>query len=164
MEGLINKFLGFRVQGEEYAIEISNVFQVIRSMKISPIHEASEFLRGVINLRGRIIPIMDMRIKFGLPEREYDDRTVFIIVEIHSSEHAFLVGMAVDEVSDVFDLKDDQIEKTPDIGLKLRENYLTGIAQVGEKMMMILNITKILSSDEITNIQKAGSTGNEVTA
>lgn len=164
MEGLINKFLGFRVQAEDYAIEISNVFQVIRSMKISPIHEASEFLRGVINLRGRIIPIMDMRIKFGMPEKEYDDRTVFIIVEIHSSEHDFLVGMAVDEVSDVFDLKDEQIEKTPDIGLKLRENYLVGIAQVGEKMMMILNITKILSSDEITNIQKAGSVNAEVIA
>ncbi len=164
MSGMIDKFLGFRVQGEDYAIEISNVYQVIRSMKISPIHEASDFLKGVINLRGRIIPIIDMRIKFGLPEKDYDDRTVFIIVEITSPEHSFLIGMAVDEVSDVFDLKDDQIEKTPDIGLKLRENYLLGIAQSGEKMVMILNIAKILSSDEITNIQQAEKIHAEATA
>lgn len=159
-----SKYLGFKVQGEDYAIEISNVFQVIRSMKISPIHEASEFLKGVINLRGKIIPIIDMRIKFGLPEREYDDRTVFIIVEVQSGEHSFLIGMAVDEVSDVFDLKENDIEKTPDIGLKLRENYLIGIAQVAEKMMMILNIGKILSSEEITDIRKAGSASAEAMA
>ncbi|OHD60015.1 MAG: chemotaxis protein CheW [Spirochaetes bacterium GWF1_49_6] len=148
------KYLVFNINDEDYGVPISKIREVIRFVKITPIHEASDFLKGVINLRGKIIPIIDMRAKFGMPEQDYSDRTVFIIVDIMGAKEVFNLGMSVDAVQDVVSIKEEDVEKTPDIGLRLKSQYLDGIAKVGEHMIMMLNMDKILGSDEVVEIRE----------
>lgn len=152
MPDLSNKYLIFTINTEIYGVPISKVREVIRFVTITPLHEASKFLKGVINLRGRIIPIIDMRAKFGIQEKDYNDRTIFIIVDVSGSKDTVNIGIAVDSVHDVVDIKDEELEKTPDIGLRLKTQYLYGIAKIREKMLMILNMDKILTSDEVVDI------------
>ncbi len=154
MADVSNKYLIFTINSEDYGVPISKVRQVIRYVKITPIYEASDFLKGVINLRGKIIPIIDMRAKFGIQEKEYTDRTVFIIVDVLGTKEIYNIGISVDSVQDVVDILGENMEKTPDIGLKLKSHYLEGIAKVDEKMVMILNMDKILTSDEVVGIGK----------
>ncbi|NPV01726.1 MAG: purine-binding chemotaxis protein CheW [Brevinematales bacterium] len=148
------KYLVFNINDEDYGVPISKIREVIRFVKITPIHEASDFLKGVINLRGKIIPIIDMRAKFGMQEQDYSDRTVFIIVDIMGAKEVFNLGMSVDAVQDVVSIKEEDVEKTPDIGLRLKSQYLDGIAKVGEHMIMMLNMDKILGSDEVVEIRE----------
>lgn len=157
MADINNKFLIFTINNEDYGVPISKIRQVIRYVKITPIHEASDFLKGVINLRGKIIPIIDMRAKFGIREKEYTDRTVFIIVDVLGTKEIYNIGISVDAVQDVVDVPQENMEKTPDIGLKLKSHYLEGIAKVGERMVMILNMDKILTSEEVVGVGKLGS-------
>jgi len=152
MPEIINKFLIFTVENEYYAIPISKVQEVIRYTPITSLHETSSFLKGVINLRGRIIPIIDMRLKFGLPEKEYNERTVFIIVEIVGSKDIYHIGIAVDSVRDVVEILPDKIEKTPEVGFKFKSKYLYGIVQLGEQMILILNLDNILTTEEVVEI------------
>ena len=152
MAEIANKYLIFTINHEDYGVPISKVREVIRYAAITPLHEASKFLKGVINLRGKIIPIIDMRAKFGIQEKEYNDRTIFIIVDINGSKDIINIGIAVDAVHDVLNLDEKNLEKAPDIGLKLKSQYLYGIATVNEKMLMILNMDRILTSDEVVNI------------
>jgi purine-binding chemotaxis protein CheW len=161
MADLSNKHLVFTIQDEDFGVPISKVREVIRYVNITPLHEASLFLKGVINLRGRIIPIIDMRAKFGIPEITYSDRTIFIIVDVMGTKDTTQIGIAVDAVHDVIDISEGQLEKTPDIGLKLKTQYLYGIAKINEKMLLVLNMDKILTTDEVVGIStietKAGS-------
>lgn len=152
MADLLNKYLLFDITNESYGVPITKVREVIRFVDITPLNDASSFLKGVINLRGKIIPIIDMRLKFGLEETGYNDRTIFIIVEIPGARDVINIGMAVDSVKDVIDIPEDKLEKAPDIGLKLKSHYLYGIAQMDGKMIMILNIDRILSTEEVIDI------------
>lgn len=155
MADAVTKYLTFSIAEELYGIPITKVREVIRHEKITAVHDASAYLRGVINLRGKIIPVIDMRSKFGIEEREYDDRTVFVIVEVSGGlggKDGFNYGIAVDAVRDVMDIPETEIEKAPDVGLKLKSNYLLGIAKSKEGMLMVLNIDKILSTDEIMDL------------
>jgi purine-binding chemotaxis protein CheW len=119
---------------------------------ISAVHNASAYLKGVINLRGKIIPIIDMRLKFGIEELPYNDRTVFIIVDVNGEKEIYNFGIAVDSVHDVANIPDADIEKLPDVGFRSKGAYLQGIAKVGTLMVMVLNIDKILNSNEIVDL------------
>lgn len=147
-----NKYLIFSLGDENYGIPITKVREVIRFVKITNLHESSLFLKGVINLRGRIIPIIDMRLKLGMEEKDYTDRTVFIIVEVLGKQGPFLLGISVDAVNDVVDIEYKTLEKTPDLGLNLKSQYLYGIAQIDENMIMVINIDRILTTEEIINL------------
>jgi purine-binding chemotaxis protein CheW len=151
---ITNKYLIFTINNEDYGIPISKVREVIRYVSITPIHEASMFLKGVINLRGKIIPIIDMRAKFGINFKDYNDRTIFIIVDVSGAKDIINIGIAVDSVHDVIDMKEGDLEKTPDIGLKLKSQYLYGIAKVNDEMLMILNMDKILTSEEVVEVNQ----------
>jgi len=157
MGASMTKYLVFGIAEERYGIPVTKVREVIRHERITPVHEASAFLKGVINLRGRIIPIIDMRAKFGLPELEYNDRTVFIILDVQGSRGPFQFGIAIDAVHEVVDLDDEEREELPDIGFKLRSSYLVSIAKVGEKMLMLLDIDRILRTEEIVDLQSSGA-------
>lgn len=148
----VKKYLVFTIDRESYAIPIAKVQEVIRFQPITPLHEASKFLKGVVNLRGRIIPVIDMRLKFGLKEEEYSDRTIFVIVEILGNNDISNVGLAVDAVHDVVDIADNAINKTPEIGFKFRSKYLYGIAQFDNRMLMLLNMDSILSTEEVIEL------------
>ncbi|AEJ20453.1 chemotaxis protein CheW [Gracilinema caldarium] len=154
MAGTTNKYLVFTIEKEFYAIPIVKVQEVIRFTPITPLHETSRFLKGVINLRGRIIPIIDMRLKFNLQEKPYTDRTVFIIVEILGPREVSHIGMAVDAVQDVADIQEEQINRTPEVGFKFKSKYLLGIVQLTGRMVMLLNLDAILSTEEVVEIQE----------
>lgn len=152
MSDTVKKYLIFSVEKESYGIPITKVQEVIRYMPITRLHEASRFLKGVVNLRGKIIPIIDMRLKFGLAEKPYTDRTVFIIVEILGVRDVNHVGLAVDGVKDVVDIPDSAVNRTPEIGFKFKSKYLYGIVQLQDSMVMILNLDSILSTEEVVEI------------
>jgi purine-binding chemotaxis protein CheW len=155
MAATLTKYLVFGIAEERYGIPVAKVREVIRHERITPVHEASSFLKGVINLRGRIIPIIDMRAKFGMTELEYSDRTVFIILDVQGTRGPFLFGIAIDAVHEVIDLDDTDREELPDMGFKLRSSYLLSIAKVGDKMLMLLDIDSLLQSAEVVELPSA---------
>lgn len=148
----LNKYLFFSVSNDLYCIPIMIVREIIRYEKITPMRDVNDYLKGVINLRGKIIPIIDMRLKFGIEEKEYDDRTVFIIVEISGDKEIYNIGIAVDSVSDVIDITNDQIEKTPEVGFKLKTEYLKGIAKIKGQLSMIIDMNKIIKTEDIIEL------------
>ncbi|HOV12965.1 MAG TPA: chemotaxis protein CheW [Spirochaetota bacterium] len=145
----INKYLIFTVSSELYCIPIMVVREIIRYEKITPMRDVQKYLKGVINLRGKIIPIIDMRLKFGISERDYDDRTLFVIVDINGDKDIFNIGIAVDSVSDVVDINSSEIDNTPEMGFKLKSQYLTGIAKLQNNMVMIIDMDKIIKTEDI---------------
>lgn len=151
---LTDKHIFFSVGFEKYGINISNVKEIIRYEKLTLVRDSQKYLKGVINLRGKIIPIIDLRIKFGIEEKEYDDRTVFIIVEINDTNSEYLLGMAVDEVYDVHDITEAEIQDPPQVGIGNKNKFLRGMVKFNNEIAMILEINKILTSQEIINLQE----------
>ncbi len=150
----ITKYLIFNISEEFYAIPISKVQEVIQFLPITSLHNTNNYLKGVINLRGKIIPIIDMRLKFGLEEVPYNERTIFIITEITGLTQSNSVGLAVDKVIEVIEIEDEKLAKTPDIGFKSRNKYLQGIFQKEDKMVMVLNIDNILAATEVIELNE----------
>ena len=140
-----NEFLTFTLGKEEYGVEILKV-QEIRSYEApTTIANAPEFLKGVVNLRGVIVPIVDMRIKFGLGSAEYNQFTVVIILNVARR----VVGMVVDGVSDVLTLTADQIRPAPEFGASLDTQYIIGLGTVDERMLILMDIEKLMTSSDM---------------
>ncbi len=154
MEAAGKEYLIFCVERESYGVPIAKVQEVIRYLPITRLHEVSPFMKGVVNLRGKIIPIIDMRLKFGLSEKAYTDRTVFIIVELLGLRENSRVGLAVDAVKEVAAIPDESVNRTPEIGFKFKSKYLHGIAQHADGMIMLVNLDSILSSEEIVELSE----------
>jgi purine-binding chemotaxis protein CheW len=140
-----NEVLSFRLGGEEYAISILKVQEIRGYDAVTRIASAPEYLKGVVNLRGIIVPIVDMRIKFKVGEATYDPFTVVIILNI--SGHT--IGMVVDSVSDVVTLTPDQVKPAPDLGASVATEFLQGLGTVGERMLILLDIDRLLGSEEM---------------
>ena len=152
MADTVNKYLVFSLGSERYGVPISKVREVIRHEVISPVHNASTYLKGVINLRGKIVPIIDMRLKFGMAGLDYNDRTVFVIVEVNGAKELYSFGIAVDSVHEVANIADSEVEKLPDVGFRTKCTYLQGIAKVGGTMVMILDIDRVLNSEDVVDL------------
>jgi purine-binding chemotaxis protein CheW len=145
-----NEYLAFKLGQEEYGIDILKVQEIRGYESVTRIANAPEFIKGVINLRGIIVPIVDMRIKFNLGEPSYDQFTVVIILSIAGR----VVGMVVDSVSDVTTLDPEQIKPAPEMGTVLNTDYLIGLGTLGERMLILLDIERLMSSDEMGLIEK----------
>ncbi|MBK4736994.1 chemotaxis protein CheW [Noviherbaspirillum pedocola] len=145
-----NEYLAFRLGQEEYGIDILKVQEIRGYESVTRIANAPEFIKGVINLRGIIVPIVDMRIKFDLGEPTYDQFTVVIILSIAGR----VMGMVVDSVSDVTTLEQEQIKPAPEMGTVLNTDYLIGLGTLGERMLILLDIERLMSSDEMGLIDK----------
>lgn len=143
------KILIFSIDGEFYGIEIDKVNEIIRFDKMTLLHDKRKSLKGVINLRGKIIPVVDFRITLGMTEKKYTDKTVFIILVVNGNNRNYNIALAVDAVHEVDTLCDSNNEKLPDLGLKLKRRYLTGIMKQKNRMVMIIDISRILNSDEV---------------
>lgn len=150
---MTDKHIFFSVGSEKYGINIAGVKEIIRFEKITLVRDTQKYLKGVINLRGKIVPIIDLRIKFGLAEKDYDDRTIFIIVEINDKGMEYLLGMAVDEVFDVHDIEEKDIQPPPKIGVGNKSKYLKAMVKFNEDIAMLLDIDKILTTNEIINME-----------
>lgn len=148
------KYLMFLLDNEYYGIPILKVNEIIGLMNITTIPRSPEYMKGVINLRGKIIPIIDLRLKFKMSERSYDQQTCIIIVEIPVQDNKTFIGIVVDKVSEVVNVYRKDIELPPQYGQEHENAFLTGVAKVKEKVMMLLNIEEILNEKEITKIVK----------
>ena len=144
-DGNGSEYLAFTLGSEEYGIDILKVQEIRGYETVTRIANAPEFIKGVINLRGIIIPVVDMRIKFNLGTPTYDQFTVVIILNIGGR----IMGMVVDSVSDVTTLMPDQIKPAPEMGTAFNSDYLTGLGTVDERMLILIDIDKLMSSSEM---------------
>lgn len=142
---IVSEFLTFTLGNEEYGIDILKVQEIRGYDTVTHIANAPEFIKGVINLRGVIVPIVDMRIKFRVGEPTYNDFTVVIIMNVLGR----VIGMVVDGVSDVVALSPEQIKPAPEMGAALNTDYITGLGTVNEQMLILVDIEKLMSSEEM---------------
>lgn len=149
LDGL-TQLISFMIGKEEYGLEILTVKEVIRIREITRIPKAPVFVKGIINLRGDVIPIIDLREKFGLEIQEYTTMTRVIIVEVDGKS----IGMVVDSVSQVIRIEKDQVEPPPPLIGGISAEYLRGVGKIGEKLIIMLNIDKILTVDEKIDLKK----------
>jgi purine-binding chemotaxis protein CheW len=150
------KYLTFALADEEYGIGILKVREIIGIMPITTVPQTPEFVKGVINLRGKVIPVVALRRKFGMEEIEYTERTCIIVVEITGSSGAILMGIVVDSVSEVLNIKSDDIEDAPTFGASLDTQYILGMAKVEGGVKILLDIDRVLSGKEIISLENVG--------
>ena len=149
------KYLTFALADEEYGISILKVKEIIGMMSITTVPHTPGFVKGVINLRGKVIPVVDLRLKFGIEAAEYTERTCIIVVEIDGASCAILMGIVVDAVSEVLNITGENIEDTPTFGTKLDIEYISGMAKCEGGVKILLDIDRVLSDEEIIALQKA---------
>ena len=143
------KYLTFALGGEEYGIGILKVKEIIGLMSITPVPKTPTHMRGVINLRGKVIPVVDLRVKFGMERGESTDRTCIVVVEIASDNGKIFIGIVVDSVSEVLNIRAAEIEDTPGFGSTLDTAYILGMAKSGQGLKILLDIDKVLVRSEI---------------
>lgn len=144
----LSKFLTFNIGEEFYGIPVLNVKEIIGMLDITPVPKMPEYIKGIINLRGKIIPVMDLRIRFGIPSREYDARTCIIVIETEVLNQTRLTGMVVDTVSEVLDINKETIESPSACFGEVNKEYLTGIGKIKDKVIMLLEPINIMSTYE----------------
>jgi len=147
------KYLTFTLEEEEYGLGILKVKEIIGMMPITSVPRTPDFVKGVVNLRGKVIPVMDLRLKFSMEAIPYSDRTCIIVVEIDADSGTILIGIVVDAVSEVLNIKEEEIEDTPTFGTKLNTEYIFGMAKMEGGVKILLNIDKVLSSEEISKFE-----------
>lgn len=139
------KFLTFFFDDEEYAIEILKVQEIIGVMPITPVPRTPDYLLGVINLRGKVIPVIDLRARFGMETVEWTEETCIIVMQIDETQ----MGMMVDKVSEVLDIASGEIEDTPSFGAQVNTDYIMGIGKAEGKVRLLLDIDKVISARDI---------------
>lgn len=152
------KYLMFLLDEEYYGIPILKVNEIIGLMPITPIPHSPTFMKGVINLRGKIIPVVDLRAKFNMSERAYDQQTCIIIVEIEAHGHKNLIGLVVDKVAEVVKILGADIDAPPEYGQEMEEGFLVGIGKVKDKVVMLLDIEHIVLCHEMLSMIKQNIT------
>jgi len=147
------KYLTFSLNEEEYGIGILKVKEIIGMMPITSVPRTPKFVKGVINLRGKVIPVIDLRLKFTMESIPYSDRTCIIVVEIESESDTVLIGIVVDAVSEVLNIKESDIEETPTFGTSLNTDYILGMAKMEGGVKILLDIDKVLNTEEIKDLE-----------
>ncbi len=153
-EALGGKHLTFDLGGEVYGLAILKVQEIIKSMAITRVPRALDSVRGVINLRGKVIPVFDLRARFGMDTIADTERTCIIVVEVHASAGAITVGVLVDGVCEVLDIAAKQIEPPPVFGGAVRTAFLLGMGKVGDKVVMLLDMDQVLSGEEAAMVDR----------
>lgn len=152
---LAGKYLTFELDQEEYGIGILQIKEIIGMMPITALPQTPEFIKGVINLRGRVIPITDLRMKFGLDTTDYTERTCIIVVEINSNSRSLTMGLVVDAVSEVANIKAEEIEKTPSFGPGQHTEYIRGMAKMTGGVKILLDIDRVLTGEQLDYLTEA---------
>lgn len=145
-----NQYLTFGIQNEVYGINILSVVEIIRLISITTIPESFDFIKGIINLRGKIIPVMDVRIRFNLDEKEYDDRTCIIVTNINGYE----MGMIVDMVLEVLEIPEEQVEPMPSVGSSGQQRFIRGIGKMEDGVKILLDLNRLLFDEELGKIKE----------
>jgi purine-binding chemotaxis protein CheW len=148
------KYLTFSLGDEEYGIGILKIKEIIGMMPITSVPQTSEFVKGVINLRGKVIPVIDLRIRFEMEPMDYTDRTCIIVVEIEGESGNVLIGNVVDSVSEVLNIKNEDIEDPPTFGTSLSTESILGMAKLEGGVKILLDINHVLNVQELAALQE----------
>jgi len=148
------QYLTFKLDEEIFALDIAKVREVLDYTTVTKVPRTPEFMRGVINLRGSVVPVVDMRLKFGMTKTDKTVNTCIIIVEITLAGETVVLGALADAVHEVIELEPQQIEPAPRIGARLKTDYIKGMGKRGEHFIIILDIDKVFSMDELSLVQE----------
>jgi purine-binding chemotaxis protein CheW len=149
------KYLAFHLGGEEFAIQVLRVREIMGLQDITAVPQTPAYVKGVINLRGKVVPVIDLRAKFGLPEADYTQRTCIVVVEVHAEIGRMMMGVVVDGVNEVLNLVAADIENTPEFGNGVAMPYILGLAKTKGKVKILLDIDRVLTSQEIIRMDQA---------
>lgn len=150
------QYLSFKLDEEEFALEIDKVREVLDYTTITKVPRTPDFMKGVINLRGSVVPVVDMRLKFGMSETERSVNTCIIIVEVSLDGETTILGALADSVREVMELEPGQIEPAPRIGARLKTEFIKGMGKRDNQFIIILDIDKVFSTDELALVQETG--------
>ncbi len=140
----IYQLVSFVIENEEFGVDILKVQEIIRTVEITRVPKAPDFVEGVINLRGKIVPVIDLRKRFGMAQREHDNETRIVVVELIDK----VVGFLVDKVKEVIRVEKSVIEPPPELTTSIDSNYITGVAKLQDRLLILLELNRVLSSDE----------------
>lgn len=152
----IRQYLTFRLGEEIFGLDVGKVREILDMTTITKIPRTPEFLKGVINLRGNVVPVVDMRLKFGLPAVEKTVDTCIVVTEVTLEGETTVLGALVDSVQEVFELEPKQIEPAPRIGTRLRTEFILGMGKRDGRFIMLLDVDKVFSCDELSLVQETG--------
>ena len=155
VDSRVGKYLTFFLASEEYAVEILKVQEIIGRMPITPVPLTSKYIRGVINLRGKIHPIMDLNVKFGMEQTQITDETGIIVIKTAN----LMMGIMVDKVSEVVTIASGEVEDAPSFGADVNPEYLLGVGKTGGKIRLLLDIEKIITASDIIDMNKKTDLG-----
>lgn len=155
------QYLTFTLAEEVFAMDVSNVREILEFTTVTKVPKTPDYMRGAINLRGSVVPVLDMRLKFGLPVSENTVHTCIVVVEVSLEEETTVIGALVDSVQEVFELEPEQIEPAPRIGTQLNTEFIKGMGKKDDGFIIILDVNKVFSSDELLALEE-GEAGRTV--
>jgi purine-binding chemotaxis protein CheW len=155
----INSYLTFKLGEEEFAAHVSKVLSIMEMTKITKVPKTPDYLEGVINLRGQVLPVVDTRIKFGMTPTEYTSNTCIVVMEVEVNDETVQVGTLVDSVQEVLEIEEEQIQPPPSIGNRFKSEFIYGMAKINEKFIMLLDMDKVFSAEEIEDVQTSTEMG-----
>ncbi len=150
----VNSYLTFNLGQELFASHVANVIKILEMQHITEVPRTPPFMKGVINLRGNVLPVIDARIKFGIPQTEYTQKTCILVLNILIDDENVKVGAIVDAVHDVLEYEPDKILPAPGLGSKFKSGFIEGVMKVNENFIMILNMNSVFSTEEILDLQE----------
>jgi purine-binding chemotaxis protein CheW len=155
-ENAVEQFLTFQLAGEAYGVEILKVQEIRGWEAVRAVPNTPDFIKGVLNLRGSVVPIVDLRERFSLARADYSSKTVVIVLCVEHGNNPFVMGIVADAVSDVLDIKVDEIKKSPNLGAKINTRYMRGMHVYKQHMIMLLDVDKLLNPDEVESMDALG--------
>lgn len=153
-ETRVGKYLTFSMGNEEYGIGILKVKEIIGLMPVTPVPRTPNYVKGVINLRGKVIPVIDLRLRFDMPPADYTERTCIIVADVTADTGELQMGIVVDSVSEVLNIKPEEIEPTPSFGTRLETEYILGMAKLDDGVKILLDIDRVLNQEESELLQR----------
>ncbi|MCP4522004.1 MAG: purine-binding chemotaxis protein CheW [Cytophagales bacterium] len=154
----INSYLTFLLDEELFSVNVGKVIEILEVPKLTKVPQAPSYMAGVMNLRGNVLPVIDTKIKFGLGETDIQQKTCIVVMDISIEGESVYVGALVDSVLDVLELSGDKLLPPPTVGIKYRPEFITGIGKDGDDFIMILNIDKVFSTDELSILKDSSQT------
>lgn len=153
----VNQYLTFILGGETYGVSILVIKEILEYNEPTTVPMMPEFIRGVINLRGSVVPVVDLSLRLGKKTTDIEKRTCVVIIEVHYDDERIEIGVVVDAVNEVLDIAPDNIESAPSFGAKIRTDFIHGMGKVDDKFVVLLNIDHVLSIEELSVINQVGS-------
>ena len=148
----INSYLSFKLGEEEFAAHVSQVLNILEMTKITKVPKSPVYMKGVINLRGMVLPVVDTRIKFGMPETIPTEKTCIVVMDLEIENVLIYVGAMVDEVAEVLEINDNQVEAPPSLGTSYQSDLIAGVAKVGDRFVMLLDLIRVFSLGELKGL------------